>query len=61
VIDPSEYTDTALIQRDLINYLVYHSAIIDVFCGETHLYIGQINVKLRELVRGNKTQTLIAK
>jgi hypothetical protein len=34
---------------------------MDVFCGETHLYIGQVNVKLRELLRGNKSQTMIAK
>jgi hypothetical protein len=60
-IDPSEYHQPALLQRDLTQYLYHNNAIIDVFSGDTHLYIGQLNVKLRELLRGNKTQTLIAK
>jgi hypothetical protein len=50
-----------MLQKDLTCYLANNAAIVDVFCGESHLYIGQINVKLKELVRGNKTQTLIAK
>lgn len=45
-IDPSEYQQPALIQKDLTRYLQKYAAIIDVFCAETHLYIGQLNLKL---------------
>ena len=50
-----------MLQKDLIRYLAHNSAIVDVFSGESHLYIGQINIKLKGLVRGNKDQTLFAK
>jgi hypothetical protein len=60
-IDPSDYHQSSLLQKDLTQYLYNNNAIIEVFSGDTHLYIGQLNVKLRELLRGNKTQTLIAK
>jgi len=50
-----------MLQKDLTRYLAHNSVIIDVFSGESHLYVGQINIKLKELVRGAKTQTLIAK
>lgn len=34
---------------------------MDIFDAETHIYIGQINIKLSDLLRGNKSQTLVAK
>lgn len=34
---------------------------MDIFDGKTHIYLGQINIKLTELIRGNKIQTFIAK
>ncbi len=60
-VDPSEYHQPHMLQKDLIAYLANNSAIIDVFCGQSHLYIGQINIKLKQLIRGTKSQTLIAK
>lgn len=60
-MDPSDYSEPYNFQKDLINYLATNSAIIDIFCGETHLYIGQVKIKLKQLIRGTKTQTLIAK
>jgi len=60
-MDPSEYSEPYSFQKDLIHYLSTNSAIIDIFYGETHLYVGQVKIKLKELIRGTKTQTLIAK
>ena len=60
-MDPSDYSEPYHFQKDWVNYMLNNSAIIDVFCGETHLYIGQVKIKLKQLVRGHKTQTLIAK
>ena len=60
-VDPSQYHQPHMLQKDLTRYLAHNSVIIDVFSGESHLYVGQINIKLKELVRGTKTQTLIAK
>ncbi len=47
VIDPSHYHQPHILQKDLIAYLATNSAIVDVFCGESHLYIGQINIKMK--------------
>lgn len=41
--------------------MVHNSCIVDIFDGQTHIYMGQINIKLTELIRGNKIQTFIAK
>jgi hypothetical protein len=46
LIDPSDYQQPALIQNDLTRYLQKYAAIIDVFCAETHLYIGQLHLRL---------------
>lgn len=35
--------------------------IVDFFDADSHIYMGQINLKLKELLRGKKKQTLIAK
>lgn len=61
VVDPSEYRSPKLLQSDLTEYLVHNSCIVDIFDGRTHIYLGQINIKLAELLRGNRNQSLIAK
>ena len=50
-----------MLQKDLTKYLAHNAAIVDVFCGESHIYIGQINIKLKEVIRGNKNQIMTAK
>jgi hypothetical protein len=59
--DPSEYRNPKLIQEDFIRYLCENSCIIDIFDGQSHIYLGQINVRLGELVRGNRMEVFIAK
>ena len=61
IIDPSEYHEPHMLQKDLTRYLAHNAAIVDVFCGESHIYIGQINIKLKEVIRGNKNQIMTAK
>jgi hypothetical protein len=46
VVDPSEYRNPKLLQSDLIEYLTFNSCIVDIFDGQTHIYLGQINIKL---------------
>lgn len=60
-VDPSEYRNPKLLQADLTSYLTHNNCIVDIFDGQTHIYLGQINIKLNELIRGNKIQTFIAK
>jgi hypothetical protein len=59
-VDPSKYSNPKLLHHDLTDYISNNNAIIDVF-GENYIYIGQINIKLHELLRGNKEQVLVAK
>ena len=48
-------------QQDLTNYLANNNAIVDIFDAENHIYIGQINIRMTDLLRNGKSQTLIAK
>ena len=60
-IDPSEHHQPTQLQQDLTQYLLRNRAIVDFFSAETHLYIGQANIELNDLLRGTKAQTLIAR
>jgi hypothetical protein len=60
-VDPSEYKHPKTLQADLVSYLCNNNCIVDIFDGSTHIYLGQINIKLAELVRGTKSQIFLAK
>lgn len=60
-VDPSEYDRPHSIQKDLTSYLCNNCAIVDVFCGSSHMYVGQLNVRLKEVLRGAKSQVMTAK
>lgn len=38
-----------------------NNTVVDIFDAENYLYIGQINIKMNELLRGSKSQVMIAK
>ena len=60
-VDPSKYANPEILQEDFVDYLTHNNAILDLFDAENHIYIGQINIKLTELLRGPKSQVLVAK
>jgi hypothetical protein len=61
IIDPSSYANPEQAQQDLTYFLSKNNTIIDIFDATNYLYLGQINVKMHELIKGAKSQVMIAK
>lgn len=41
--------------------MAHKKVIVDIFNAETHLYLGQLNIPVNDLMRGRKEQTVSAK
>lgn len=59
-IDPSESSEPGVVQIDFTNFLLRNTLILDLFDANSHLYLGQANAKLQGLIRGNKSEIIIA-
>lgn len=61
VVDPSLYSNPVGLHRDYIDYLAHKKLIIDVYNAQTHMYMGQLNISLAELLRGKRERAFSAK
>jgi|JI6StandDraft_1071083.scaffolds.fasta_scaffold19979_10 hypothetical protein len=61
VVDPSVYSNPVNLHRDYIDYLAQKKLIIDVYNAQTHMYMGQLNISLNDLLRGKRDRAVSAK